>query len=92
MDLPHLHILNEDGLWINVDLQIFNVNTCRYMCILCVVTMQINVHFWINAKEMLIATPKMWLQCGSTTSPPLDGCFVEQCGIQHFKCEYLNIC
>ena len=31
VDPPHLHILNVDVLWSNVDFHISNVNKCRYI-------------------------------------------------------------
>ena len=31
VDPPHLHILNVDVLWSNVDSHISNVNKCRYI-------------------------------------------------------------
>ena len=31
VDPPHLHILNVDVMWSNVDFHISNVNKCRYI-------------------------------------------------------------
>ena len=66
MDSPHLHILNVDVLWSNVDFHISNVNKCRY------IVGQHNGDLRLFLDKFEINADRHTKKCESTTSPHLD--------------------